>query len=204
LTQFLLRKRTDSAVTFTPDKGVLGRCWRERAQVIVDLERDLHPRASTKADFERLDADERFGLTWDEYQRTRRYQAVYAAPLLLRKGRTTVVAGIVSIDVLARGRFEEFFAATVDPSHGRIHPRRLPGCTSGCGRVGAGDERGIGAHAPTQQGPREGRAASRDEGGIEAMRNLGASPTLIALAERSMKRAELPRRRPWWRRLLAG
>jgi hypothetical protein len=109
---FLIRDRRRSAVSWTKGKGVFGLCWEERAPVIVDLETELYAKAPTRAAFEALPQKERLGLEWDELQRTRHYKTVYAAPLFDRDAAKPSIRGIVAVDILTDGHFDEL-AATV-------------------------------------------------------------------------------------------
>jgi hypothetical protein len=105
--QFLLRNRRRSGITLTPNKGVVGRAWSEKADVLLDLETHVHPAASTRAGYEALPSDYRLGIEWDEYQRTKHYQAIWASALV-EKGR---VLAVVSIDISASGAFAQLEAA---------------------------------------------------------------------------------------------
>src|SRR5437867_76866 len=68
--QFLLRRRQPSHVAFTHGKGVIGMVWASRTNAIRNLEL-VHARVQAQSDFEALSDDDRLGLAWDEYRRTR-------------------------------------------------------------------------------------------------------------------------------------
>src|SRR5204862_4355592 len=91
--QFLLRSRRDSGILFTPNKGVVGRAWSEKAAVLLDLETHVHPAATTRQEYEALPDDYRLGIAWDEYQRSKHYQAIWASALV-ESGRVLAVVSI--------------------------------------------------------------------------------------------------------------
>lgn len=109
--QFLLRKRLSSGVQLSPAKGVVGRAWSEKADVLLDLETHVHPAAASQSAYDALPNDYRLGIGWDEYQRTKHYQAIWASALV-EKGR---VVAVVSVDISVRGAFAELEAATSSP-----------------------------------------------------------------------------------------
>jgi hypothetical protein len=110
--QFLLRERQPSAVIWTKGKGVIGTCWERKAPVIVDLDAHFAHRARNRQTFCSLGGSERFNLAWDEYERTRRYKTIWAAPLFDRT-ETPHIRGVLSIDVQQSGQHDALLAATV-------------------------------------------------------------------------------------------
>lgn len=111
--KFLIRDRRGSAVPWTRGKGVFGLAWEAKAPVIVDLEQDLYPLATSQNDFMTLPAEERLGLSWDELQRTRHYKTIYAAPLFNRSSTKPEILGLVAVDLSESGHFQELYDATV-------------------------------------------------------------------------------------------
>ncbi len=111
--EFLLRERQRSNVIFTEGKGVLGQVWAAQVDAVFDLEAESAWVAS-EADFDRLDPAVKRGLTWIDFQRTRRYKAIWAAPLSHRSGQR--VLGVISVDIQTSGAFDELARATVAAS----------------------------------------------------------------------------------------
>jgi hypothetical protein len=78
-------------ITWTKGKGAVGRCW----ELGQDVGMELHPDHLTEDQWNALPADQRLGMTFDDYERTRHFRVVVATPILDRNDR---VIGIVSID----------------------------------------------------------------------------------------------------------
>ena len=107
--EFILRERRHSHMTFTKGKGVLGKVWETGVEEAVNLE-ELQSGLHNEAAFNAAPAAVRLGLTWPEYERSKRYKSVWAAPLF--KGGK--VAAIVSVDIQASGVFDQLRKATTD------------------------------------------------------------------------------------------
>jgi hypothetical protein len=60
---------------------VIGSCWHLEAAIFINLEKDFYELTASPAAFEALPPSDRFRLTWQERTNTRRYAAVWAAPL---------------------------------------------------------------------------------------------------------------------------
>lgn len=90
------RRPVPSHITWTIDKGVIGACWRTGQEQVVDTSAyDAAHAHLGRADWDALDAQERRGLTYDEYQRiATKYGTVIAMPLL----RQETVVGVVALD----------------------------------------------------------------------------------------------------------
>jgi hypothetical protein len=86
-----------SGIRWTRGKGVIGRCWEARDNIIEDLRVRFGPYIDyTREQWDALDGRDRFGLDFEEFQRTRTwYGIVGAAPILDPKGR---FLGCVSLD----------------------------------------------------------------------------------------------------------
>jgi hypothetical protein len=109
--QFLLRQRQPSHVSFTKGKGLIGNVWATGVPDIKDLESD-YAGVTTAAHFQELSDENRLGLSWEEFQRTRRYTAVWASPLFRNSDFDDRVIGVISVDIQASGVFNEVAAAT--------------------------------------------------------------------------------------------
>lgn len=90
----------------------MGLAWQLRTPVARNLER-IREAAGSEARFAKLPAEDRLGLTWEEFMRTRQYQAVFAYPLFSRRetGAAPAVRGILTIDLTCAGHFEELLSA---------------------------------------------------------------------------------------------
>jgi hypothetical protein len=93
---FRLVERPYSEVQWFEGKGVIGKCWKLRQALLVDL-RPLHATVAEGGEtaFRSLSPQDRFGLGWDDYRMTKDYTAIYASPLLSHKGK---VIGCVTVD----------------------------------------------------------------------------------------------------------
>jgi hypothetical protein len=113
---FLLAgERARTGIRWMKGKGVVGTAWSERLNTIRDLA-EIRSRATTRSEYERLDDSEKLGLTWDEFRRAPTYQAVFACPLYSRVSTSgdPPVRGVLAIDLLASGHFEQLEVATED------------------------------------------------------------------------------------------
>ena len=86
-----------SGVKWTKGKGVIGRCWATRTPKVMDLETYFSPyKDYDKLRWNRLDADIRFGLTYEEFEHLNgKYGVVMAVPIVDSKDK---YVGCVSID----------------------------------------------------------------------------------------------------------
>jgi hypothetical protein len=89
-----------SGIPWQEGKGLIGRCWSERANVVEDLRTSFGPYlAYSKEQWDALAARERFGLSYEEFTRTKSYYGLVAAvPILGEKGE---YLGCVSLDTPA-------------------------------------------------------------------------------------------------------
>lgn len=87
-----------SNVDWTFGKGVIGRCWQLGTDLGVDLRDHVADVAArSPEEWEQLTDEERLGLTYDDFQRTRQHGVVVATPVLDRSG---TVIGVISADTL--------------------------------------------------------------------------------------------------------
>lgn len=86
-----------SGIVWTEGKGLIGRCWAMRDNVSEDLRQFFAPHMSaTRPQWDALAPVARYGMTFDEFERTKHhYGIVAAAPILDSKGR---YVGCVSFD----------------------------------------------------------------------------------------------------------
>lgn len=87
-----------TGITWTKGKGVIGRCWDLKGSVAVDVRAAYQPYMNaTREEWDRLPADVRFGLTFEEFTRTKGYAgAILATPILTEMGAAYL--GCVSVD----------------------------------------------------------------------------------------------------------
>jgi hypothetical protein len=88
-----------SGVRWTRGKGVIGRCWSTQRFAMHDLRAEFaqHYEAD-RVRWEALPADARFGLSFDEFQRTRDLYGVIAAVPILDPQKPGKYLGCVSLD----------------------------------------------------------------------------------------------------------
>ncbi len=109
--QFLLRTRQPAAIVWTKGKGIIGLSWEKEVPLAADLEAHFSQAAQSEAQFSTLSHADRLGLAWAEYQRTRRYKAIWAAPLFDRTKKPEI-RGVVSVDIQESGQYRSLLAAT--------------------------------------------------------------------------------------------
>jgi hypothetical protein len=73
-----------SGVKWSQGKGVIGRCWKRRQPQYHDLETHFAPYANhTKEQWQQLEDEARFGLTYEDFQVLRgKYGIVAAVPIV--------------------------------------------------------------------------------------------------------------------------
>jgi hypothetical protein len=97
VTSYSVHSRVGSGVIWTPGKGVVGRCWRDQQELVIDLS---PLRTLTRVAFEAMSNEDRYHMTWQELQRSKEYEAVWAIPV---KSTSEGVIGCVSIDTYGPG-----------------------------------------------------------------------------------------------------
>ncbi len=108
LASFRVELRPNSGVVWTKGKGAVGECWATNLEIEADLS-GLHKAVAEggKAAFP-TPSEATFNLSWDEYQKTKRYTSIFVTPLRDLKGD---FMGCVSIDTTANGHHSDFVAA---------------------------------------------------------------------------------------------
>ena len=88
-----------SGVRWTKGKGVIGRCWATHRFVMHDLREAFSPfYEADRATWAALSSEVRFGLSFDEFQRTRDLYGVVAAVAILDPKKPGKYLGCVSLD----------------------------------------------------------------------------------------------------------
>lgn len=87
-----------TGIVWKKGKGVIGRCWKNKRFEAHDVRRAYAPyQGATKHEWDQLSDDDRFGLDYDEFTRTKDHTgAILAAPLLEAMGSRYI--GCVSLD----------------------------------------------------------------------------------------------------------
>lgn len=90
-----------TGIVWTKGKGVVGRCWATGGFVSCDVRNAYAPYlSSTESEWNQLDSDKRFGLTFAEFSLTKDHAGtILAAPILTAAGNGGhQFAGCVSLD----------------------------------------------------------------------------------------------------------
>jgi len=116
---FVVGQRTRSHVLWRRGKGAVGIAWANDAPMIANVEH-LEGRlgrlsgGATRTELARafcsIPYEERFGLGFREFFRTRQYRAVLAVPLRKDGDSDSRVIGCLSIDLLVDGKADELAA----------------------------------------------------------------------------------------------
>lgn len=109
---YKLNMRPSSSVTWIKGRGAVGRCWATEQILVADLA-PLHASAAAgQAGFDALTDEERWGITWAEFQQTRAYWSILVFPLKDPAGK---FLGCVSIDCSERGSYSCLQTAASSP-----------------------------------------------------------------------------------------
>jgi hypothetical protein len=95
--------RRETHILWRKGKGAMGIAWAENDPKIASISA-VEGRATSEDDFRRLSREERFGLTWPEFKKSKHYRAILAIPLETRPGH---VAGCLSVDIQLDGYDEK-------------------------------------------------------------------------------------------------
>lgn len=106
--------RERSGIVWAKGKGVVGAAWEQRRRITRDID-EIRYKATSQAAYEGLPAVDRMELSWDEFRKTPRYSAISGSPLYRRNGDGSLIRGIVAIDFLEGGHFDELLKATNSP-----------------------------------------------------------------------------------------
>ncbi len=94
-------------IVWRKGKGAIGQCWAAGEWIRADLEELVDECAEDRDAFYAKPRNERFGLTWDEFRKSRHYQAILAWPLHGGPDAAPRVIGCLSLDVRSRGAVGE-------------------------------------------------------------------------------------------------
>jgi len=96
-TSFRMFRANESAIEWTRGKGAIGRCWKSETDRFFDL-RELNEAAVSAGDtaYGGLPEELTLGLSWEEWQKTRQFNAIYT--WALREERKGKFVGCLSLD----------------------------------------------------------------------------------------------------------
>jgi hypothetical protein len=113
---FLLAgERERSGIVWVKGKGVVGATWEEGRPITRDIDA-IREKAVSREAYEALGGEDTMGLNWEEFGRTPHYRVISGIPLYRRAGVGSSVCGVVAIDLLEPGHFQELQAAVEDPA----------------------------------------------------------------------------------------
>lgn len=101
---FIPERREHEEFAWLLGRGVVGRCWQRRREVIVDLDEEIYAHATDAATFYSLSYENRLRMTFAQVRNTRHFKAVWAYPLFVGPVAAPSFAGCVSVDVRISGR----------------------------------------------------------------------------------------------------
>jgi hypothetical protein len=88
-----------SGIRWTEGKGIIGKCWAGLKNEVLDLRRHFGPHMNaTREEWQKLTAEERLGLSFEEFTRTRHYFGVVGAAPIIRGDNPGTYLGCVSLD----------------------------------------------------------------------------------------------------------
>lgn len=97
-------------ITWRKGKGAIGLCWARERGAVTDI--DLLMRlAPDEQSFCKLPAEKRLGMTWDEFQRSADYRAIWTVELMTGPEGRQRFRGCLSVDVQTPGKADELKAA---------------------------------------------------------------------------------------------
>jgi hypothetical protein len=96
---FTLEPRRETQIVWRKGKGAIGVAWAANRAKIASVAA-VKASAATEDQFYALSRDDRYGLTWDEFEKAERYKAILAIPLETRPNH---VAGCLSVDIQLEG-----------------------------------------------------------------------------------------------------
>lgn len=95
--------RKVTPIIWIKGKGIIGEAWARNSPRAADMDR-VRRMLSTEEVFCSLPREDRFRLSWNEFQMTSRYHAVLAVPLHRRRFSSYTVKGVLAIDALVPGK----------------------------------------------------------------------------------------------------
>jgi len=95
----IARHPPSSGIRWTKGKGAIGDCWEKQVPISANLYRDFAPYAKlTAQEWDGLDRDVRYGLSFDEFRRVKDYGGAIVVTPIKKADDTTKYIGCVSAD----------------------------------------------------------------------------------------------------------
>lgn len=107
---FVPERREHEAIAFMEGKGVVGRCWERRREVVEDMGELLEfVAANPDADayYQQFDYDRRYRLSFANLWNTRHFWAIWAYPIFLGPPGAKAFGGCVSVDFQCPGHLDD-------------------------------------------------------------------------------------------------
>lgn len=105
-TTVVATERHETPIRWTKGKGIIGEAWGRKKIRIADLDR-VREAFTGPETWCQVKREDRFRLSWDEFDETKRYCAVLAVPLRRHRWSLHPVKGVAAIDSLVPGKFDE-------------------------------------------------------------------------------------------------
>lgn len=102
---YVPERREHEDFAFLKGRGVVGRCWLRRREVVVDIE-DLQRHGESADKFYKLSYEARFRMSFAQLWNTRQFMAIWAYPLFVGPVGSPRFGGCVSVDISCRGKAE--------------------------------------------------------------------------------------------------
>lgn len=88
-----------SGIRWTEGKGIIGKCWAGLKNEVLDLRKHFGPHMNaTREQWEQLTTEQRLGLSFEEFTRTKGYFGVVGAAPIIGGSNPGAYLGCVSID----------------------------------------------------------------------------------------------------------
>jgi hypothetical protein len=108
---FRTHRRPLPPIRWMKGKGAIGRCWASGIESVDDLSHYRNA-FSSEAGFEALSEEDRLGLNWQDYAKTRDFTAIWTAPIFRGPEAKRRFGGCISADVVehpnAAGLLDQF------------------------------------------------------------------------------------------------
>lgn len=96
-----------SGIRWTEGKGIIGKCWAGMKNEVMDLREHFRPHMdATREEWQRLTPEQRLGLSFEEFTRTKSYFGVVGAAPIIGGANPGAYLGCVSLDTPFEGRHD--------------------------------------------------------------------------------------------------
>jgi hypothetical protein len=97
---FRTHRRSLAPIRWTKGKGAIGRCWASGIESVDDLSH-YGSAFNSETDFEALTEEDRLGMEWQDYAKTRDFTAIWTVPIFRGPEAKRSFGGCISADVVA-------------------------------------------------------------------------------------------------------